>query len=67
MEMIHAFEKVSGRKLNYKVGPRREGDIEAIYSDSMLVQSVLHWRPKYSLDDMMRTAWQWEENCQRNS
>jgi UDP-glucose 4-epimerase len=61
MEMIKAFEKVSGKKLNYKTGRRREGDVEAIYSDSSLAKKLLHWVPQYNLDDMMRTAWIWEK------
>lgn len=62
MEMINAFEKVSGEKLNYRIGERREGDVEAIYSDIALVQKKLGWTPKYSLEDMMLSAWKWEQN-----
>ncbi len=62
MEMINAFEKVSGVKLNYRIGKRREGDVEAIYSDSARVQKILGWVPKYSLEDMMLSAWKWEQN-----
>ncbi len=61
MEMIKAFEKVSGKKLKYTVGKRREGDVEAIYSDSSLAKRILQWVPEYSLEDMMRTAWEWQK------
>ena len=50
----HSFEKVSGVKLNYEIGPRRAGDIIAIYANNDLAKKVLGWEPKYSLDDMMQ-------------
>jgi len=61
LEAIHSFEKVSGVKLNYDVGPRRPGDVIAIYANNDLAKKVLGWVPKYSLDDMMSTAWKWEQ------
>lgn len=61
LEAIHAFEKVSGVKLNYEMGPRRPGDVIAIYANNDLAKSKLGWEPKYSLEDMMRTAWEWEQ------
>ena len=66
LEAIHAFEKVSGKKLNYRIGERRPGDIVAIYADNSLAKNTLHWDPKYSLDDMMSTAWKWELKLQED-
>ena len=60
LEAIHAFEKVSERKLNYRIGARRPGDIIAIYADNSLAKEKLNWDPKYSLGEMMSTAWKWE-------
>lgn len=60
LEAIHAFEKVSGKKLNYKIGPRRPGDIMAIYANNSFAKENLDWNPKYSIDEMMDTAWKWE-------
>jgi UDP-glucose 4-epimerase len=60
LEAIHAFEKVSNVKLNYKIGPRRPGDIVAIYANNSLAKEKLKWDPKYSLDEMMGTAWKWQ-------
>ena len=60
LEVIHSFEKVSGVKLNYKIGPRRPGDVVAIYANNNLAKKLLKWEPKYSLDEMMSTAWKWE-------
>lgn len=60
LEAINTFEKISGKKLNYKIGPRRPGDIMAIYANNSLAKEKLGWNPKYSLDEMMATAWKWE-------
>ncbi|PWT78947.1 MAG: UDP-glucose 4-epimerase GalE [Bacteroidetes bacterium] len=61
LEAIRAFEKVSGIKLNYVIGPRRPGDVVAIYANNDLAQKQLGWIPRFSLDDMMATAWRWEQ------
>lgn len=59
-EAINAFEKVSDQKLNYKVGPRRPGDVVAIFANNNYAVQNLQWNIKYNLDEMMLTAWQWE-------
>ena len=60
LEVIKTFEKVSGEKLNYSIGPRRAGDVVAIYANNDKAVKELGWNPKYTLDDMMLTAWKWE-------
>lgn len=60
LEAIHAFEKVSGVKLNYEIGPRRPGDVIAVYANNDLAKKLLGWDLDYSLDDMMLSAWKWE-------
>ena len=60
LEVIHAFEKATEVKLNYKIGPRRSGDVIAIYANNNKAKNELGWVPKYSLEEMMSTAWQWE-------
>ena len=60
LEAIKSFEKVSGVKLNYKIGPRRPGDVVAVYANNELAKKVLGWNPGYTLDEMMATAWKWE-------
>jgi UDP-glucose 4-epimerase len=62
LEAIKAFEKVSGISLNYQIGPRRAGDIVAIYANNDYAVKKLGWEIKYSLEDMMRTAWEWEKS-----
>ncbi len=60
LEAIQAFERVSGRKLNYKIVERRAGDVEKIWADTHLANTVLGWKAEKGLDDMMRSAWNWE-------
>ncbi len=60
LEAIKAFEKVTGQQLNYKIGPRRPGDIVAIYANNNRAITLLNWQIKYDIDEMMRTAWAWE-------
>jgi UDP-glucose 4-epimerase len=60
LEAIHAFEKVSGMKLNYELGPRRPGDVVAIYANNDKARMDLKWNPARGLDEMMSTAWKWE-------
>lgn len=60
LEIIAAFERVSGVKLNYTTGPRREGDVVAIYANNTRAKNRLGWQPRSDIDDMMRTAWKWE-------
>ena len=66
LEAINAFEEVSGVKLNYKLGPRRPGDVVAIYANNQLAVDGLGWQIQYDLKDMMRTAWQWEQKVKQD-
>lgn len=61
LEVIQAFEKVSGKKLNYKVVDRREGDVIAAYAETSKANNVLGWKTELSLDDAMDSAWKWEQ------
>ena len=61
-EAISSFEKVSTQKLNYSVGPRRLGDVISIYANNDFATKELNWIPKYNLDDMMLSAWKWQNN-----
>jgi UDP-glucose 4-epimerase len=67
LEMIHAFERITGVKLNYVLGERRPGDVPAIYSNSNKAERELGWTCKYSLDDMIISAWQWENYLKNNA
>ncbi len=61
LETVKAFEKVNKLKLNYKIGAKREGDIEQIYAETSLSEKTLGWKTKYSLEDAMRDAWKWQQ------
>ena len=60
LEVIKAFEKVTGVKLNYTIGPRRPGDVVAIYANNSKAKTELGWFTKYGIEEMMDTAWKWE-------
>ncbi len=60
LEAVQSFEKVSGQKLNYTLGPRRAGDVVSIYANNSKACHLLGWKITRSLDDMLSTAWQWE-------
>lgn len=61
LEAVSAFEKVSGQKLNYKIGPRRPGDVIAIYADKTRAENLLGWGPSRNIDVIMESAWNWEK------
>lgn len=66
MEVINTFEEVTGLKLNYKIGPRREGDVVSIYSDTKKANDVLGWKAERDLKDMMKTSWNWQKAISEN-
>ncbi len=59
-EAIDAFEKAAETKAPYEVGPRRDGDVESIFSNPQKAAKALGWTPKYGIDDMMASAWKWQ-------
>ena len=61
METIHAFIDVAGVHLNYKVGPRRSGDVVSVYADYQKASRLLGWKPKRNIEDIMSSAWAWEK------
>jgi len=60
LEAVHAFEKVTGRQLNYRIGKRRAGDVVAIYANKNKAAKLLGWQPKRGIETIMETAWKWE-------
>jgi len=61
LEAIKSFEKVSGTKLRYRIVDRRAGDIEKIWADPSFANNELGWKTLSSLDEAMKTAWDWEK------
>jgi UDP-glucose 4-epimerase len=66
LEIINAFEKSTGVKLNYVIGERREGDIEKTFGDVSLSNEVLGWKAELGVEEMMSSAWAWEEYLKAN-
>lgn len=62
LEVVQAFEKSTGQKLNYKIVPRREGDVTAAYAQTDKVNKTLNWETEYSLEESLSSAWEWEKN-----
>jgi UDP-glucose 4-epimerase len=60
VEAITSFEKNTGVKLNFEMGPRRAGDVVSIYSDTTKSKTLLNWEAKRSLDEMVSSAWKWQ-------
>jgi UDP-glucose 4-epimerase len=61
LEVVKSFERVSGLKLNYELGPRRAGDVVAAYADTTKAREVLGWKTSRSLDEAVASAWKWEQ------
>ena len=60
LDVIHAFEKASGKKVPYTIAPRRAGDIAACYAESSKAKSLLGWRAKYDLAKMCESSWNFQ-------
>jgi UDP-glucose 4-epimerase len=67
LEAIRAFERVTGIKLDFSIAERRPGDIVAVYANNDKAKKLLDWLPEFTLDDMMRTAWNWEQVLSKTS
>ncbi|MEO9965321.1 MAG: UDP-glucose 4-epimerase GalE [Reichenbachiella sp.] len=61
LELISTFEEVSEQKLNYEIGARRSGDVEAVYADSKKSRSLLGWEAEISLEKSLLDAWNWQK------
>lgn len=65
LEVVKAFEERCNIRLNYRIGPRREGDVEQIFADTHKINDVLQWQAEYDLHDMMYHAWMWQKRISR--
>ena len=61
LDVVHAFEKASGRPVPYKIVARRPGDVAQCYADPTLALERLGWRTQFSLEDMCRDSWRWQQ------
>ncbi|WP_343487426.1 UDP-glucose 4-epimerase GalE [Allomuricauda sp. d1] len=64
-EVIQSFERVSGKKLNYKIVDRRLGDVTEAYADTTKANTILGWKANSTLDDAMKSAWDWEQKIRK--
>ena len=60
LEMVNAMSKACGRKISYKIGPRRPGDIATCYADASLAEKEMNWKATRTLDDMCHDLWSWQ-------
>jgi UDP-glucose 4-epimerase len=65
LEVIETFEKVTGQKVPYKIGPRRAGDVVAAYADVTKAQQVLGWSAEKTLTDALKDAWRWQQTLKK--
>jgi UDP-glucose 4-epimerase len=66
LEAIKTFERVSGVKLNYSIGPRRSGDVEQVWGNVSKAEEKLYWKTDLDIDAMMSSAWAWEKYISQN-
>lgn len=66
LEIIQAFEASTGEKLNYQIGPRRDGDVEQVWGDVTKSADQLGWKAELDVNEMMRSAWKWEQYLKNN-
>jgi UDP-glucose 4-epimerase len=64
-ELVKGFERVNNLKLNYKVAPRRAGDVPAVWADTTRANNVLGWRAERELDETLASAWAWEKRVRK--
>lgn len=66
LEAIKTFEETNSVKLNYTIGERRPGDVVAIFANNDKAKSMLNWEAKYTLPEIMLSAWEWEKALKEN-
>ncbi len=67
LEIIHAFEKITGVTVNHECVERRSGDVEKVYSDTTNANTELGWKATHTLEDMITSAWAWEQVLQKKA
>ena len=67
LEIIKTFETANNVKLNYEIGPRRDGDVEQIYANAEKAKKVLDWQCELTLEDAMKHSWEWEKGLESES
>lgn len=65
LEVIQAFERTTGKALNYKITSRRPGDVVAVYADTTKANTVLGWKAQHSIEEALQSAWLWEQKISK--
>ena len=65
LEIINAFEKATGQKVNYRIHPRRPGDISTVYADTSLANQELGWKAESQHGRNLLSAWKWEKHIRK--
>ena len=66
LEVLDLFKSISGVDIDYTIENRRDGDIESIWADSTKSNTLLNWYPKFGIDDMVKSTWNWEKYLLKN-
>ena len=62
LEIIRLVEKVTGRKVRFRFGPRASGDVDTVYADARKARRLLKWKPQFGVEDALRHAWSWQQS-----
>ena len=65
LEVVKAFEKVTGLKLNYKIVDRRPGDVVSVYADTQKANKILGWKAEKTMEEALASAWKWEQKIRK--
>jgi UDP-glucose 4-epimerase len=60
LDMVHAFERATGRKIPLNIAPRRPGDVASYFADPEMAKRLFGWKAKLNVEDMCRDAWRWQ-------
>lgn len=67
LEVVHAFEKMSGKKINYQIVDRRPGDVTSVFADTKKANTELNWKAELTLEEALFSAWKWEQKIRNNN
>ena len=66
LQLIKAFEKVTKQKLKYEIGPKRPGDVEAIYANVEKSKKILDWETELTMEDALKDAFNWQKSLKND-
>ena len=61
LEVVSAFEKITGEKLKYRIVDRRAGDVVSVYADTTKADEILGWKTQRTMEEALASAWKWEQ------